>query len=85
MLNGQFFKFLFIYLWLHWVFAAVHELSLIALRCGEQASHCACFSSCGTGPQSPLGMWDLSRPGIEHVSPALAGGFLTTRPPEEKP
>ena len=26
-------------------------------------------------------MWDLPRPGIEPVSPALAGGFLTTAPP----
>ena len=26
-------------------------------------------------------MWDLPRPGIEPVSPALAGGFLTTVPP----
>ena len=26
-------------------------------------------------------MWDLSRPGIEPVSPALAGGFFTTEPP----
>ena len=26
-------------------------------------------------------MWDLSRPGIEPVSPALAGGLLTTVPP----
>ena len=26
-------------------------------------------------------MWDLPRPGIEPVSPALAGGFLTTDPP----
>ena len=26
-------------------------------------------------------MWDLSGPGIEPVSPALAGGFLTTGPP----
>ena len=25
-------------------------------------------------------MWDLPRPGIEPVSPALAGGFLTTVP-----
>ena len=32
------------------------------------------FSSCG-------GMWDLPGPGIEPVSPALAGGFLTTVPP----
>ena len=28
-------------------------------------------------------MWDLPRLGIEPVSPALAGGFLTTAPPEK--
>ena len=26
-------------------------------------------------------MWDLPRSGLEPVSPALAGGFLTTAPP----
>ena len=26
-------------------------------------------------------MWDIPRPGIEPLSPALAGGFLTTAPP----
>ena len=26
-------------------------------------------------------MWDLPGPGLEPVSPALAGGFLTTPPP----
>jgi hypothetical protein len=26
-------------------------------------------------------MWDLPRPGVELVSPALAGRFLTTEPP----
>ena len=30
-------------------------------------------------------MWDLPRPGIEPVSPALAGGFLTTAPLREVP
>ena len=30
---------------------------------------------------SGCGMWDLRGPGIELVSPALAGGFLTTEPP----
>ena len=29
------------------------------------------------------GMWDLPGPGIEPVSPALAGGLLTTGPPEK--
>ena len=28
-----------------------------------------------------MDMWDLPGPGIEPVSPALAGGFLTTGPP----
>ena len=26
-------------------------------------------------------MWDLPGPGVEPVSPALSGGFLTTAPP----
>ena len=26
-------------------------------------------------------MWDLPRPGLEAMSPALAGGFLATVPP----
>ncbi|KAJ8788184.1 hypothetical protein J1605_005483 [Eschrichtius robustus] len=30
-------------------------------------------------------MWDLPRPGIEPVSPALAGRFLTTVPPGKPP
>ena len=35
------------------------------------------------GPQAglPLGMWDRPGPGIELVSPALAGRFVTTGPP----
>ena len=31
------------------------------------------------------GMWDLPGPGFEPMSPALAGGFLTTVPPEKPP
>ena len=30
-------------------------------------------------------MWDLPGPGLEPVSPALAGGFSTTAPPGEPP
>ena len=30
-------------------------------------------------------MWDLPGPGLEPVSPALAGGFLTTAPPGKPP
>ena len=30
-------------------------------------------------------MWDLPGPGLEPMSPALAGGFLTTVPPGKPP
>ena len=39
------------------------------------------LSSCGTWAQLLHGMWDLPGPGLEPMSPALAGGFLTTAPP----
>ena len=39
------------------------------------------LSSCGTRAYLLHGMWDLPGPGLEPVSPALAGGFLTTTPP----
>ena len=39
------------------------------------------LSSCGSRAQLLRGMWDLTRPGIEPVSPALAGGLSTTVPP----
>ena len=39
------------------------------------------LSSCGSWAQLLRGMWDLPGPGLEPVSPALAGGFLTTAPP----
>ena len=47
----------------------------------SMGSRHAGFSSCGTQAQLPHGMWDLLRPGLEPVSPALAGRFLTTAPP----
>ena len=57
------------------------------------AFHCSGFSccsswalefglnSCGAWAWMLLGMWDLPRPGIKSMSPALAGGFFTTEPP----
>ena len=39
------------------------------------------LSSCGSRAQLLCGMWDLPRPGLEPVFPALAGGFSTTAPP----
>ena len=54
-------------------------------------SHCSSqdleyrLNSCGI--QTPLlwATWDLPRSGIEPVSPALAGGFLTTETPGKPP
>ena len=39
------------------------------------------LSSCGSRAQLLRGMWDPLRPGLEPVSPALAGRFSTTAPP----
>ena len=39
------------------------------------------LSSCGSRAQLLRGMWDPPRPGLEPVSPALAGRFPTTAPP----
>ena len=39
------------------------------------------LSSCGSRAQPLRGMWDPLRPGLEPVSPALAGRFSTTAPP----
>ena len=39
------------------------------------------LSSCGSRAQSLRGMWDLPGPGLEPVSPALAGRLSTAAPP----
>ena len=39
------------------------------------------LSSCGSRAQLLCGMWDPPRPGLEPVSPALAGRLSTTAPP----
>ena len=43
------------------------------------------LSSCGTQAWMFHSMWSLPGPGIEPVSPALAGGFLFTVPPGNHP
>ena len=43
------------------------------------------LSSCGSRTQLLRGMWDLPRPGLEPMSPALAGRFSTTAPPGKPP
>ena len=49
--------------------------------CGWRALECRLSS--GTRASLLHGVWDLPGPGLEPVSPALAGGFLTTAPPEK--
>ena len=39
------------------------------------------LSSCGSQTQLLRGIWDPPRPGLEPVSPALAGRLSTTAPP----
>ena len=43
------------------------------------------LSSCDSRAQLLRGMWDLPRPGLEPVSPALAGKLSTTAPPGKPP
>ena len=39
------------------------------------------LSNCGSRAYSLHGMWDLPRPGLEPMYPALAGRLSTTAPP----
>ena len=58
----------------------LQQCGMQAQQCGSWALECR-LSSCGAWAQLLRGMWDLPRPGLEPVSPALAGGFLITAPP----
>ena len=58
---------------LSWPLVAEHRLQMLRP------------SSCGSRAQLLRGMWDLPRPGLKPVSPALAGGFSTTAPPGKPP
>ena len=49
--------------------------------CSPQALELRLSSYCRPRASLVLGMWDLPRPGLEPMSLALAGGFLTTGPP----
>ena len=46
-------------------------------------SRCVGVNRCSTRTELLWGMWDLPGPGMEPVSSALAGGFLSTGPPEK--
>ena len=64
------------------LFIAVRRpLTIAASLVAEHKLQTRRLSSCGSRAQLLRGMWDLPRPGLEPVSPALAGRFSTTAPP----
>ena len=64
------------------LFIAVRgPLTIAASLVAEHRLQTRRLSNCGSRAQLLRGMWDLPGPGFEHMSPALAGGFLTTAPP----
>ena len=64
------------------LFIAVCWLLIIAASLVAEHRLQTCrLSNCGSRAQLPRGMWDLPRPGLQPVSPALAGRFSTTAPP----
>ena len=56
-------------------------LTIVASLVAEHRLQTRRLSSCGSWAQLLRGMWDPPRPGLEPVSPALAGRFSTTVPP----
>ena len=64
------------------LFIAVRgPLTIAASLVAEHRLQSRRLSRCGSRAQLLHGMWDLPRPGLEPVSPALAGRLSTTAPP----
>ena len=64
------------------LFIAVHgPLTIAASLVAEHRLQTRRLSNRGSRAQLLHGMWDLPGPGLEPVSPAVAGGFSTTAPP----
>ena len=64
------------------LFIAVRgPLTVVASLVAEHRLQTRRLSNCGSWAQLLRGMWDLPRPGLEPVSPELAGRFSTTAPP----
>ena len=64
------------------LFIVVHgPLIITASLVAEHRLQTRRLSNCGSRAQLLHGMWNLPRPGLEPVSPALAGRFSTTAPP----
>ena len=56
-------------------------LTIVASLVAEHRLQTRRLSNCGSRAQLLCGMWDLPRPGLEPVSPALAGRFSIAAPP----
>ena len=68
------------------LFIAVRgPLTMAASLVAEHRLQTCRLSNHGSRAQLLRSMWDLPRPGLEPVFPALAGGFLTTAPPGKPP
>ena len=64
------------------LFIAVRgPLTIAASLAAEHRLQTRRLSNCGSRAQLLCGMWDLPGPGLEPMSPALAGGLPTTAPP----
>ena len=64
------------------LFIAVRgPLTITASLVAEHRLQTHRLSNCGSWAQLLRGMWDPPRPGLEPVSPALAGRLSTTAPP----
>ena len=64
------------------LFIAVRgPLTVTASPVSEHRLQTRRLRSCGSQAQLLCGMWDPPRPGLEPVSPALAGRLPTTAPP----
>ena len=64
------------------LFIAVHRPHTIAASLlAEHQLQTRRLSNCGSRAWLLRGMWDLPRPGLEPMSPALAGRLPTTAPP----
>ena len=61
--------------------AVCGPLTIAASLVAEHRLQTRRLSNCGSWAQLLRGMWDLPRPGLEPMSPALAGRLSTTAPP----
>ena len=68
------------------LFIAVRgPLTIVASLVAEHRLQTRRLRNCGSWAQLLHGMWDLPRPGLEPMSPALAGRFSTTALPGKPP